>query len=122
MQLDPVTAKATDRVLADLRTKGGGTYEAATLLPSEPPSGYAVGIGGLRLPQADVTPESVLWACKAAATEYETPHVGLWLGEDGLVYFDAVRLFDRLDHALAEGRKYGQQAIFDFAANAAIML
>lgn len=113
--MDQTLERAAQQVLADLVQDGGGTYEAKTFLPFKPSTGFAVGIGGLHMPVASVTAEVVVWASKAAASEYETSFVGTWL-KDGNVYFDAVRYFAASERkaALLAGYQAGQEAIYDF--------
>lgn len=121
--MDRTQEQAASRVIADLVENGGGTYEQGTLLPFRPTSGYAVGIGGIHLPATAVTPEAVVWAMKAAASEYATYYVGTWLN-DAVVYFDAVLYFgpERREAAMQAGRDAGQMAIYSFAETEALTL
>jgi hypothetical protein len=109
--------------LADLAQDGGGTYQAGTLLKVVWPVGYVVGIGGVALPAANVDAATFVWAARMAATEYNGSFVGTWLDE-GRVYFDAVEYFgaDRREDAIQRGIALGQKAIYDFGAQADIIL
>lgn len=119
--MDSTIANAAATVLTDLADKGGGTYEAKTLIPFRPESGYAVGVGGIHLPAHDTTVEAIEWALRAVAGEYSTSFVGTWL-DKGIVYFDAVMYFRDFDSATLQGRLSGQQAIYDFANGEAVAL
>lgn len=121
--MDHTLATAARKVMADLAEHGGGTYERGTLLPFTPTEGFAVVVGGIHLPEKDVTEEAVEWAMRSVAGEFLTAYVGTWVSE-GVVYFDAVRYFaaDRYLGALAAGEEAGQKAIFDFTDNKAVYL
>jgi hypothetical protein len=122
MAIERITDTAADRVAADLVEFGGGTYEAGTLTPFVPTSGFAVGVGGFNLPADGVTVEQIRFGSKVAG-EYGELFVGTWL-DDGTVYFDAVRYFgaDRREAAIALGIAREQAAIYDFGAKASIIL
>lgn len=121
--MDSTLQQAALAVLVDTAERGGGTYERGTLLPFRPNSGYAVGIGGIKLPASDATAESIVWALKAVGGEYETSYVGTWL-DSGTVYFDAVKYFGEGEEvrAIACARFYGQAAIYDFALGEAVLI
>lgn len=116
MNMDTIAKAAAQVVVADLAENGGGTYEVGTLIPFKPDSGYAVGIGGARLPAAAFTTQVAYWLLKAVGTEYEANFVGTWL-DGGTVYVDAVKYFVPVnrDRALLLGHELGQKAIFDFS-------
>lgn len=119
--MDQTLTRQAEKVLSDIAEHGGGTYEARTLIPFTPPIGYAVGLGGIHLPQHIVDVDAVAWALKAVTSEYESSYGGTWLN-DGLVYFDAVTFFLNRENAIAVGQATGQQAIYDFGAKEAITL
>lgn len=121
MKLDRTTERPAQEIVSDLVTKGGGTYERSTLLPFEPADGYAVGIGGIKLPVAQVTADSVAWALRNVGSEFDTVLVGTW-ESGGYVHFDAVRYFaaHRKEAALTLGWQRGQQAIYDFGGKVAV--
>jgi len=114
---DPAIAK----VLADIAEQGGGTYESGTYLPFTPTDGFAVGIGGIRLPEATVTAAELTRWLRAVVTEYEASFVGTWR-DGGLVYIDAVRYIRDLPTALDVARVFRQKAIFDFSTKSSIAL
>lgn len=121
--MDYILERQANVVVADLAEHGGGTYERGTLLPFKPETGYAVAIGGIRLPASMVTAEQAAWALKAVGGEYETSLVGTWT-DGGTVYFDAVRFFaeHRRDQALLCGYQHQQEAIYGFKEAASIYL
>ena len=84
--------------------------------PFTPPDGYAVGIGGIRLPLAQVNTESAEWALRHVGSEFNTSFVGTWVDE-GWVHFDAVQYFgaDRRPEAFVLGWRAMQKAIWSFA-------
>jgi len=115
------TTAQAQQMLADIANNGGGTYTQRDLEPYRPIAGYIVAIGGAILPAKDVTAESIVLVAKAVAGEHMTDLVGTWL-DDGKVYIDAVRhIRDRVG-AERIGREFGQIAIYDLAADEAIVL
>lgn len=123
MTMDQTTKRAADRMLADLANDGGGTYESGTLLPFTPKVGFAVGLGGVKLPASMVDAELLVRFAKAVATEHETSYVGTWL-DNGIVHFDAVVYYGAHARRTAEeqGREANQKAIHDFSTGEDIVL
>ena len=111
--MDQTKARAAAATLADLAQDGGGTYEAETYLPFRPTSGFAVGIGGARIPAAAYDIQTAYWLLRAVSTEYEANYVGTWL-DGGMVHVDAVRYIRDLSSAVVLARAMGQEAIYDF--------
>lgn len=120
---DPTTNRKATAILAATVESGGCTFDARNLLAFAPATGYAVGVGGARLPAGDVTAEVIANTAYRVAQEFDSTYAGTWLDE-GFVYIDAIRYFgsERRGDALACGRLYGQKAIFDFATQEAIAL
>ena len=117
--MDITLKRQADRAIADLVEHGGGTYEPRTLLPFEPTDGYAVGVGGVTIPEAGCTSDVLAWAARAVAGEYITSYVGTWLN-DGVVYIDAVRYVKDLNRAFVIGQGASQRAVYGFAEKEAI--
>lgn len=114
--MDRITLRAATDVLARTVNDGGCTFEARTLLTQDWTTGFAVAIGGAKVPAEAVTPDLLAWVARAVAGEYGTTYAGTWL-QDGMVSIDAVRYFgpDNYLGALAAGEAAGQEAIYDFA-------
>lgn len=121
--MDNTQERLANDVIARTVEDGGCTFEARTLLPFTPSVGYAVGIGGAKLPSMHVGPELLTWLAKAVASEYETVYAGTWL-DNGIVYIDAVKYFGAGEdvRAIACARFYGQAALYDFAAGESIII
>lgn len=122
----PATEDATVlRLAADVVhetfAKGGGTYEGRTLLPFHPDHGFAVGIGGINLPDTELTPAAIAWLARRVAGEHGTVYVGTWL-DGGRLYVDAVEYIADEPRARARGVERGQIAIYDFEHDRAVML
>jgi hypothetical protein len=121
--MDTITLRAANAVLAATAENGGATFEGRTLLPFTPADGFAVAVGGVRYPAAQLDANTLGWLAKAVTSEYETTYAGTWV-EGSTAYVDAVRYFaaDKRGDAKAAGRYYGQKAIFDFGAGESIYL
>jgi hypothetical protein len=123
VHMDRILEAQANAVLSDLVNNGGGTYQQGTLLPFSPDKGYAVAIGGVKLPADCATVSMVEWALRQVAREFFTSYVGTWLDE-GVVYCDAVVYFanDQFERACAAGREAGQKAIYDFGQKVSVTL
>ena len=95
---------------------GGGTFDAATLAPVSPSTGYAV--GGLALTVMTSVPddgyERVARVILAQRDNRRAPYVGTWI-ENDIVYVDAVVILPDLESAGILARALGEKAIWDFA-------
>jgi len=110
---------AADHTLAN----GGGTFDAVTLAPVYPTSGYAVGVypGTWRTVRvyagADSHPAEradLSRAIKACAADIGAAYVGTWT-HDGVVDVDPITIVETHAEALALARANGQHAIYSFA-------
>jgi hypothetical protein len=83
--------------------------------------GFAVGIGGIAWRAENLTAESLAWAIKHVAGEYETAYAGTWLN-DGIVYIDGVEYFGsgEYDRAFKRAQDCGQKAFYDFGRKESI--
>jgi hypothetical protein len=121
--LDKVLERSAREALALIANNGGGTFERDTLLPFTPKVGYAVGLGGVKLPAAVVEAETLTWISRVVAGEHGTSYWGAWV-DGNVIHFDAVQYFgpERRSAALLAGYQHDQQAIYDFAAGESIYL
>lgn len=119
---DRTSLRQAAAIVADLVQNAGGTYER-NLLPFTPKVGFAVGIGGVNIPEAEATPEALAWLLPRVAGEHGTSFVGTW-ADGGRVYIDAVEYYgaDRMLAARARGVERGQIAIYDFEMARPVML
>lgn len=120
---DPTSLRAAAFAIATTVEHGGGTFERGTLLPFTPASGFAVAEGGIAIPASAVDQTTFRGLANAVAGEFDRKFVGTWLN-GGTMHIDAVVYFsaDRREAAIAAGRNWGQEAIYDFAAQDSIYL
>jgi hypothetical protein len=118
-----VTYSAAQEALAATVQDGGGTFYADTLLPCNPPTGFAVGLGGAVLDARFVTTDTLKETAKRVGQEWAATLIGTWL-DGNTLYVDAVRIFaaDRKADAITEGIKGNQLAIYDFTTRKSIAI
>ena len=112
---------SAQNIIADTVQNGGGTYDAITYEPYDPADGFAVAIGGARIPADRVTPRLVSKAIALLRQEFGTELVGTWLDGD-IVYIDAVRHIYDVGEAKALGREHHQLSIYNFATEEVVWL
>ncbi len=117
--MDRYLHRAASDVLVDLVNDGGGTYQAAILVPFKPEDGYAVAVGGVSVATSALTVELAAFLLKAVAGEYITPYVGTWLDGD-VVCIDAVEYWRDFEYAMDKAREHGQKAIYSFTIKQSI--
>lgn len=110
-----------DSIEARTADRGGGTFDALTLLPFEPVDGYAVALcpGTAATTRAATGLRAV---ARMVAQEWGSAFVGTWLAADGRVHVDPVEYVRDRSRALRLGRERRQEAIYSFADGVAVAI
>lgn len=119
-------ATTPERILYETRTNGGYSINLRT--GESPKDGFMVGKyandspHNTVIPLDEATPGTAIAHAKKNASELDKPdmYYGTWVGDDGNVYFDVSRRFEKLEDAFAFGRKTKQEAIFDVSSQKGI--
>lgn len=104
----------------------GGTFDAVTLEPVNPASGYAVAIGHIGSNGALLTRDSLYDRLNRTVLDLRAPYVGTWVdtnrfGND-VAYVDHVVILPDRESALILARAFRELAIWDFSTSTEVRL